>query len=51
MLRPNAQGKIGPAEKVRAGLSRWFFEDRITPVTQTELNRAHCDHPAEITDK
>ncbi|WP_105036823.1 cytochrome bc1 complex cytochrome b subunit [Cryobacterium aureum] len=51
MLRPNAQGKIGPAEKVRAGLSRWFFEDRITPVTQTELNQAHGDHPAEITDK
>ncbi|TFC72137.1 ubiquinol-cytochrome c reductase cytochrome b subunit [Cryobacterium sp. TMS1-20-1] len=51
MLRPNAQGKIGPAEKVRAGLSRWFFEDRITPVTQTELNRAHGDHPAAITDK
>ncbi|TFD58384.1 ubiquinol-cytochrome c reductase cytochrome b subunit [Cryobacterium sp. Hh7] len=51
MLRPNAQGKIGPAEKVRAGLSRWFFEDRITPVTQTELNRAHGDHPAAITDQ
>ena len=51
MLRPNAQGKIGPAEKVRAGLSRWFFEDRITPVSQTELNQAHGDHPAEITNK
>jgi len=51
MLRPNAQGKIGPAEKVRAGLSRWFFEDRITPVTQTELEHAHGDHPAEITAK
>ena len=51
MLRPNAQGKIGPAEKVRAGLSRWFFEDRITPVTQTELNHAHGDHPAAITDQ
>ena len=50
MLRPNAQGKIGVAEKVRAGLSRWFFEDRITPVTQTELNRSHGDHPAAITD-
>jgi ubiquinol-cytochrome c reductase cytochrome b subunit len=51
MLRPNAQGKIGPAEKLRAGLSRWFFEDRITPVTQTELSRAHGDHPVEITEK
>ena len=49
MLRPNAQGKIGVAEKLRAGLSRWFFEDRITPVTQTELDHAHGDHPAAIT--
>ncbi|WP_104082705.1 ubiquinol-cytochrome c reductase cytochrome b subunit [Cryobacterium sp. Y11] len=50
MLRPNAQGKIGAAEKIRAGLTRWFFEDRIAPVTQTELDHAHGDHPAAITD-
>lgn len=37
MIRPNDQGKITVAERVRAGLSRWFFEDRIAPVTMNEL--------------
>ncbi|MBB5641192.1 cytochrome b [Cryobacterium roopkundense] len=51
MTRPNAQGKITVVEKVRAGLSRWFFEDRITPVSQAELSQAHGDHQTEITEK
>jgi ubiquinol-cytochrome c reductase cytochrome b subunit len=37
MVRPNASGRINPLEFVRAPLSRWFFEDRIEPVTTTEL--------------
>ena len=37
MVRPNAKGKIGFWQNVRAGLSRWFFEDRIAPVTKKEL--------------
>ncbi len=37
IVRPNAEGKIGFWKNVRAGLSRWFFEDRIAPVTQKEL--------------
>ncbi len=37
MIRPNDQGKITVAQRVRAGLSRWFFEDRIAPVTMNEL--------------
>ncbi len=41
MLRPNSRGRIPVTEKVRAGLSRWFFEDRIAPVTQKELESAH----------
>jgi ubiquinol-cytochrome c reductase cytochrome b subunit len=28
MLRPNARGKITVGQRVRASLSRWFFEDR-----------------------
>lgn len=44
MIRPNAKGKITGAQKARAALSRWFFEDRIAPVTQTEIERAHGDH-------
>jgi quinol---cytochrome-c reductase cytochrome b subunit len=37
MIRPNAAGRIPPQERVRAVLSRWFFEDRIEPVTRTDL--------------
>jgi ubiquinol-cytochrome c reductase cytochrome b subunit len=44
MLRPNAQGKITQLEKLRAGWSKFFFEDRITPVTKAELEAAHSAH-------
>jgi ubiquinol-cytochrome c reductase cytochrome b subunit len=37
MLRPNPKGKITGGMRARARLSRWFFEDRIAPVTPTEL--------------
>jgi ubiquinol-cytochrome c reductase cytochrome b subunit len=30
-LRPNSQGKITIGMKVRARISRWFFEDRVEP--------------------
>jgi len=35
--RPDARGRRTVAERLRAALSRVFFEDRITPVTQKEL--------------
>jgi ubiquinol-cytochrome c reductase cytochrome b subunit len=45
MLRPNAQGKITVRQRVRSRLSNWFFEDRIAPVTRTELEAAkHGSH-------
>ncbi|MGK9146893.1 ubiquinol-cytochrome c reductase cytochrome b subunit [Plantibacter flavus] len=44
MIRPNAKGKITNAQRARAALSRWFFEDRIAPVTQTEIEKSHGDH-------
>jgi len=44
MVRPNAEGKIGFWENVRGALSRWFFEDRIAPVTQKELESGHGHH-------
>ncbi|MGG7463115.1 MULTISPECIES: cytochrome bc1 complex cytochrome b subunit [unclassified Plantibacter] len=44
MIRPNAQGKITGGQRVRAALSRWFFEDRIAPVTSTDIEKAHGDH-------
>ena len=43
-LTPNAQGKVSPTQKLRAALSRWFFEDRIAPVTSKELEESHGDH-------
>lgn len=40
VVRPNAQGRIPWHEHLRASISRWFFEDRITPLTQAELDAA-----------
>ena len=37
MIRPDDNGKITATQRVRAGLSRWFFEDRIAPVTMNEV--------------
>jgi ubiquinol-cytochrome c reductase cytochrome b subunit len=41
MLRPNERGRITTAARLRARMSRWFFEDRIAPVTKGELEAAH----------
>jgi len=40
LARPDARGRRTVAERLRAALSRAFFEDRITPVTQKELEEA-----------
>ena len=37
MIRPNKRGRIPVTQRVRAVLSGWFFEDRIAPVTKTEI--------------
>ncbi|WP_314146428.1 ubiquinol-cytochrome c reductase cytochrome b subunit [uncultured Leifsonia sp.] len=44
MLRPNKRGKITAGERLRASLSRWFFEDRIVPPTRGELESGHGHH-------
>ena len=41
LARPNADGKITVGARVRAAVSRFYFEDRIAPVTATELAAAH----------
>ena len=41
VARPNAKGKITNGARLRASLSRFFFEDRVAPVTQSELDAAH----------
>jgi ubiquinol-cytochrome c reductase cytochrome b subunit len=43
-LRPNAQGQITATERLRSTMSRWFFEDRIAPVSKGELEASHGDH-------
>ncbi len=44
MVRPDAHGKIGPMQRVRAVISRWFFEDRISPATRDEIESGEGDH-------
>ncbi|MGF3053911.1 cytochrome b [Microbacterium sp. YY-03] len=44
VVRPNDKGRIPAMQKFRAALSRWFFEDRLAPVTQAELDEAASHH-------
>ncbi len=47
--QPDAKGKISRSEKRRGALSRFFFEDRVAPVTPAELEAAHHHEPhAEV---
>jgi len=46
IARPNAKGQITLSARARAAWSRFYFEDRVTPVTAGELEAAHHDHPA-----
>ncbi|CAL4859482.1 cytochrome bc complex cytochrome b subunit [Microbacterium sp. MM2322] len=49
VVRPNDHGRIPWTQNVRASLSRWFFEDRLSPVTQAEVDAAiaHQHHELE----
>jgi ubiquinol-cytochrome c reductase cytochrome b subunit len=44
MIRPDKRGRITVTQRVRGVLSRWFYEDRIAPVSKSELELAHGDH-------
>ena len=46
VARPNARGKITMNARLRAAWSRFYFEDRVAPVTAGELAeaRSHHDH-------
>ena len=48
MLRPDKRGRITARARFRARMSSWFFEDRIAPVSRTEIeaSHAHGDHAA-----
>jgi ubiquinol-cytochrome c reductase cytochrome b subunit len=41
-VRPNENGKITVGRRLRSATSNWFFEDRVSPVSQKELeNQPH----------
>jgi len=46
LARPNKNGKITAMGKLRAALTSFYFEDRISPVTKTELEEAEA-HPVD----
>jgi ubiquinol-cytochrome c reductase cytochrome b subunit len=48
LARPNADGKITLSARIRASLSKFYFQDRVAPVTQLELDEANHDHAAEL---
>lgn len=41
---PDPDGKISKWERRRAAISKFFYEDRVAPVTKDELDAAHHDH-------
>jgi ubiquinol-cytochrome c reductase cytochrome b subunit len=50
IVRPNEKGKITVGSRIRSALSRIYFEDRISPVSKTELSKAQShDHSPAIT--
>ena len=44
MIQPDADGRVSGVQRTRVALSRWFFEDRITPATKTDLERSSEHH-------
>lgn len=40
IVRPDEHGRISNAQRLRGAMSRWFFEDRIVPPTQKEIDKA-----------
>ena len=40
LARPNAKGVITVRARIRSAMSKWFFEDRVSPVGSTELEAA-----------
>ncbi|WP_349885220.1 cytochrome bc complex cytochrome b subunit [Microbacterium sp. WHRI 7836] len=44
VVRPNAKGRIPWTENVRSAVSRWFFEDRLVPLTQADIDAVDAGH-------
>jgi ubiquinol-cytochrome c reductase cytochrome b subunit len=51
LARPDERGHLGLTTRVRARLSEFFFEDRLAPITQSELDHAGADAAAHGGEK
>jgi ubiquinol-cytochrome c reductase cytochrome b subunit len=40
----NSKGKITLGSRIRASVSKFYFEDRVEPVTLTEIAASHSEH-------
>ncbi|HEV7812230.1 MAG TPA: hypothetical protein VGO99_04635, partial [Leifsonia sp.] len=47
LARPDERGHLGLTTRVRARLSEFFFEDRLAPITQSELDHARAGAGAD----
>ncbi|WP_425841554.1 cytochrome b [Microbacterium sp. PA5] len=49
VVRPDDRGRIAWHQNLRSAISRWFFEDRLVPLTQADIDdaRAHQHHTLE----
>lgn len=50
LARPNAKGKITIRARLRAGASRFYFKDSVSPATMTEIE-ANAHHAHEIEEQ
>ncbi|GAA3944795.1 cytochrome bc complex cytochrome b subunit [Microbacterium soli] len=50
VVRPNAKGRIPWHENLRSSLSRWFFEDRLQPLTQAQIEEADAHQQHALAD-
>jgi len=50
VVRPNAKGRIPWTENLRSSMSRWFFEDRLSPLTQAEVVAADAHQRHALHD-
>ncbi|GEK86861.1 cytochrome bc1 complex cytochrome b subunit [Microbacterium aerolatum] len=48
VVRPNAKGRIPWTQNLRSSMSRWFYEDRLSPLTQAEVSAADA-HQHHVT--
>ncbi len=50
VVRPNAKGRIPWTQNLRSSMSRWFFEDRLSPLTQAEVAAADAHQRHALHD-